>query len=70
MLHHGIKNNLFLKIFPAKPSQLSDKTWIKTNSHIPAKMNQQEGKGAGIVSVSGLCAGRTMIEIKSFWKHQ
>jgi hypothetical protein len=30
-------------------------------------MNYQEGIGAG--TVSGLCAGRSMIEIKSFWKH-
>ena len=37
-------------------------------SCLPAKMNQQEGAGAG--TVSRLCAGRTMIEIKSFWKHQ
>ncbi len=31
-------------------------------------MNQQEGAGAG--TLSGLCAGRTMIESKSLWKHQ
>ncbi len=31
-------------------------------------MNQQEGIGAG--RVSGLCAGYTMIEIKSFWEHK
>jgi hypothetical protein len=52
--------------FYAKPSQLSAKTEIKTNRRIRAKMNQQEGAGAG--AVFGPCAGRTMIEIKSFWK--
>jgi hypothetical protein len=31
-------------------------------------MNQHEDIGAG--RASGLCAGYTMIEIKSFWKHQ
>jgi hypothetical protein len=62
-----IKNNIFNLIFSAKPSQLSAETEIKTNSHILAKVNQQEGIGAGIVS--GLCAGCTMIKMNSFWKH-
>jgi hypothetical protein len=56
-----LKNNIFYCFFYAKPSQLSAKTEIKTNSRIRAKMNQQEGAGAG--AVFGPCAGRTMIEI-------
>jgi hypothetical protein len=63
MLHRYI-NNLFLKFFFAKPSQLFADAQINTIRHIPAKMNQQEGTRAGIVSV--LCAGRTMKEIMSF----
>jgi hypothetical protein len=39
----ALKNNLFI-IFFRKPSA---ETEIKTNSHISAKMNQQEGSGAG-----------------------
>jgi hypothetical protein len=56
-----LKNNIFYCFFNAKTSQLSAKTEIKTNSRIRAKMNQQEGAGAG--AVFGPCAGRTMIEI-------
>jgi hypothetical protein len=63
-----LKNNIFYYFFHAKPSQLSAETEIKINSRIPAKMNQQEGAGAG--AVSGPCAGRTMKDIKNFWKHQ
>jgi hypothetical protein len=66
MLHRHIKKLAFLLIIFAKPSPLSIET--EKNSLIPAKMNQQEGTGAG--TVSRLCAGRTMIEIKSFWKHR
>jgi hypothetical protein len=68
MLHCRIKQKSILLFFSAKPSQLSAETYIKTNSRIPAKMNQQEGAGAG--TLSGLCAGHTMIESKSYWKHQ
>jgi hypothetical protein len=57
--------NYFLS---AKPSQLSAETYIKTNSRTPAKMKQQEGARAG--TVFGLCAERTMMEIRGFWKHQ
>jgi hypothetical protein len=64
MLHRRLKKESFLLIFSAKPTQLSAETKLKTNSHIPAKMNQQEGIGAG--TVFRLCAGYTMIEIKSF----
>jgi hypothetical protein len=60
----AFKNTLLYLFFPAKPSQLSSEAYLKTNSHIPAKMNQQEGIGAG--TVSGLCAGCTTTEIKSF----
>jgi hypothetical protein len=56
-----LKNNSFYNFFYAKPSQLSAETETKTNSHIRAKMNQQESAGAG--AVSGPCAGRTIIEL-------
>jgi hypothetical protein len=61
-----LKKNIFYCFFYAKPSQLSAKTEIKTNSRIRAKMNHQEGAGAGAVFAP--CVGRAMIEIKSFWK--
>jgi hypothetical protein len=41
-----LKNNIFYCFFCAKPSKLSAKTEIKTNSRIRAKINHQEGAGA------------------------
>jgi hypothetical protein len=59
----ALKNNLFINFFRKTDSAVCRNIII--NSHIPAKMNQQEGIGAG--TVSGLCAGYT---IQSFWKHE
>jgi hypothetical protein len=61
-----LKNNIFIVFFLRKTISAFCQNRNKTNSRIRAKMNQQEGAGAG--AVSGPCAGRPMIEIKSFWK--
>jgi hypothetical protein len=46
----ALKNLLFYYLFWAKLSQLSVKAETKTNSHFPAKINQQEATRAVIVS--------------------
>jgi hypothetical protein len=64
----ALKTNLFYYFFPQNHLSCLPKSFIKTNSRIPAKMNQQEGAEAG--TLSGLCAGHTMIESKSLWNYQ
>ncbi len=49
-LHCRIKISPFYYLFWAKLSQLSVKAETKTNSHFPAKINQQEATRAVIVS--------------------
>jgi hypothetical protein len=46
----ALKNQLVSKLFCAKLSQLSVEAEIKTNRHIPAKINQQVAARAVIVS--------------------
>ncbi len=60
----ALKSHIFHCFFCAKLSQLVVQSLIKTNRHIPAKMNQLEAIRAG--TVSRLRAGRTVKVIISY----
>jgi hypothetical protein len=68
MLHRRIKKIFPLLIFFRKTVSAVCRNINKNNQSHSGKDELQEGAGAG--TVSRLCAGRTMIEIKSFWKHR